>query len=67
MGPAPPTYENLPIKEKTAKELTSPDRRSEADHDNISMTAGSQCREDVSCSTADLMTQKNGPEWDFGM
>ena len=58
MGPAPPPINNLPSTETTAKELTSSDRRSEADRANGVMTASDQSREVVSSLIADLLTPK---------
>ena len=42
----------------TAKNLTSPGRRSEADHVNGFIGAGRLCREDISSSIADILTPK---------
>ena len=58
MGPAPPLHKKLPATETTAKDLTSPDRRSEAGHANGLMTAGDQRRVDVSSMIAELLTPK---------
>ena len=55
---ATPPHKNLPAMDTTAMELTSPGRRSEADHANDSMTAGDQSQKDVSSSIADLLTPK---------
>ena len=53
-GPKP----GWPATELTAKELTSPGRRSVAEHTDGSMMVGDQSREDVSSSIADLLTPK---------
>ena len=58
VGPLPPTHENLPSTETTAKGLISPDRRSEAEPANGFMAEGDQSRVDVSSSIADLLTQE---------
>ena len=58
MRPAPLTNKNMSATEMTAKELTSPGRRSEADHVNGSITVGDQSREDVSSPIEELLTPK---------
>ena len=45
----------MPTAETTANELTSPGRRSDADHANGSMTTWDQSREGISSSIADLL------------
>ena len=58
VAPAPPPHKNLPATETTAKDLTSPDRRSEEDHADCLMTAGDQRRVDASSLIADILTPK---------
>ena len=55
---APPPHKDFPATETTTKELFSPGRSCEADHDNGFMTAGYQGRDDVSSSIAYLLTPK---------
>ena len=55
---APSPHKNVPAMETTAKELTSPGRRNEAEHANSFITAVDQSREDISSSIADLLTPK---------
>ena len=53
-----PEHKNLPATETTAKELTSPGRRSEADHADGFMMAVDQGGEDVSSLIADLLASR---------
>ena len=56
VGLAPTPHKNLSATVTTARELSSPGRRSEADHANDYMKAVDQSREDISISIADLLS-----------
>ena len=65
MGLAPLKTKKLSAMEITAKELTSPGRRSEADRANGFMTVGEQSQEDVFSSIADLLAPKRWTQVGF--
>ena len=67
LGPSPPSNKILHATVTTAKDLTPPGCRGEANHANGFMTAGDKSREDLSSSIADLLMPNDGREMDSGM